>query len=248
MKNSFLFYIYYLLVLILTLTDVFLLESETFSIYFALATTLIGILLQIFLYHFEKLKREIVNNLNNVPKVEMLHEEEFYSKFKYIIKNAQTNVDITHLSLENPLNGSKTEQKAYYKDFINIVNEKQNVDFRRVERISKDKVIWIETLLSQFNQVHNFSLYCLKEPDNSKFEDLVDLISIQRVDDSHTFLVALLEHKSTIGKRDIYLRNKEVTTFFRTYFQKRLIEKSIPIIRNGNIDTKAWLTIKKALE
>jgi hypothetical protein len=246
MKNnySFIFYIYYVLVLVLTLADLFLLKNTSSSVFFGLATAFIGIVLQVFYQDYKRQKETIVETLTNIPSIELLHEEEFYSYFRYIIKNARTNVDITNLSLESPLGSKKPEQKTYYSEFVRIVKDKQKVIFRRVERISKEKEEWIDGLISDFSGVNNFSLYCINEPKESKGEVLSDLVSVQRVDNDHTFIVALLEHTSTIGHRDIYFRDKSVTEFFREYYQKRLVDKSIPLIINGRPDIEAWEKIK----
>jgi hypothetical protein len=246
MKNNFgfIFYIYYFLVLVLTLSDLFLFNITSSSIYFALASAFIGLVLQIFYKDYKNQKNKIIENLTSIPRIELYHEEEFYSFFKYMIKNAKNNVDITHLSLESPINSNKPEQKKYYSEFVKTVKNKPKVIFRRVERVSAEKIPWIEKLLNDFSGVTNFSLYCLVEPIESRNLELSDLISIQRVDNEHTFIVALLEHTSTTGARDIYFRDKSITEFFREYYQKRLIQKSKPIITNGRPNIANWELIK----
>ena len=75
-----------------------------------------------------------------------------------------------------------------------------------------------------------------------------DLLSIQVIDDHHLFIVALLEHTSTKGHRDIYIRDKNVTNFFREYYNTRLVKKSKPIIRKGTINKNNWKQIKDLLK
>lgn len=250
MKNNynFIFYLYYILVLALTLADLFFLNKVSSSLYFGLASGFIGIVLQIFYNDYKKQRSSIQNTLNNIPKVELLHEEEFYYNFKFLIKNANRNVDITHLSLESPLHTRRSEQKAYYTEFVKIVNKKNEVNFRRVERVSVAKIEWIEKLIKDFSGVTNFSLYCILDPEELRKNDLSDLVSVQRIDDEHTFLIALLEHNSTIGQRDIYIRDKSVTNFYMQYYQNRLIAKSQAIIIDGKIINHNWDNIKNELK
>jgi hypothetical protein len=247
MKLNVIFYLYYFLILVLTLSDIFYLKSETFSLYFALATAFIGLILQISLSKFSTLNQEINTTLSKIPKIEMLHEEEFYSKFKSLINFSTQNIDITNLSLDNPLKTIGDEQHNYYKEFIQIIKQKKNVKCRRVERISVQKIEWIDSLINDFRNVNNFSLYCINETEESRKKELIDLLSVQRIDDQHTMIVALLEHDSTGGKRDIYIRDSGVTHFFIDYYNKKLIARSTPIIKNGKINTDSWNTLKKSL-
>lgn len=250
MKSNygFVFYIYYLLVLVLTLGDLFFLNKTSSSVFYGLASAFIGIILQLFYHDYKKQNDKIIETLANIPRIELFHEEEFYSNFRYIIKNSRNNVDITHLALESPIGSKKPEQKTYYSELVKTVKSKQNVIFRRVERVSKEKIEWIEQLLHDFTNVNNFSLYCILDPRESRGSELSDLVSVQRVDNEHTFIVALLEHTSTTGFRDIYIRDKSITDFFREYYQKRLIQKATPIIVNGRPDLEAWNKIKIELK
>lgn len=248
MKNNYIFYIYYFLVLILTLGDIFFFNKVSTTIFYGLASAFIGIVLQVFYIDYQKQKKSIVDTLTNIPKIEFLHEEEFYSQFRYLIKKARINVDITHLSLESPINTTKSEQKTYYSEFVKIVKNKKEVSFRRVERVSQDKINWIEKLLRDFKNVPNFSLYCIIDSEDLKKNELSDLLSIQRIDSEHTFIIALLEHHSTIGQRDLYFRDKSVTSFFTLYYQNRLVNKSVPILVNGHVDREKWEEIKLRIQ
>lgn len=246
-NNNYIFYIYYVLVLILTFADLFVLQKTSSSIFYGLASAFIGVILQIFYRDSKKQKLAIDQTLSKIPQIKLFHEEEFYSNFKYIIKNASTNVDITNLSLESPLGSNKPEQDDYYAEFLKVVRGKPRVKFRRVERISKDKIPWIEKLIADFSGVANFSLYVILDSIDERSNELSNLVSIQRIDNEHTFIVALLEHTSTIGYRDIYFRDRSVTEFFREYYQKRLIIKSKSIIINGRFVQSTWESLKREL-
>lgn len=244
--SNFIFVIYYLLVVALSVWGFWTTKSINMY-YFAISSALVGVILQMFLNSFFKeyreQKEEIVNILKNIPIVEILHEESFYNKFTQCINSSTHNVDIAHLGLAKPTNLKTTVQSQYYKKLKEYVKQNPAVTFRRVERVSIDKIDWIELIMKDFKGIKNFSLYCFYDNSN----EMSDLLSIQRIDETHSFIVAMNEHNSTRGSRDIYIRDKNVTEFFIEYYNNRLINRSRTIISKGKVDFNQWESIKKTL-
>lgn len=245
---NFIFYIYYALTFGVALVDFFLLHKVSSTIYFGLVSALIGLIVQLFYNDYKKQKKELSSTVEKLPKIELLHEEEFYARFPYHIHTATRNVDLAHLALESPLQDIKPEQSDYYKSLKKSVKSNSRVTFRRVERVSKDKAEWLQQLVTGFTGQTNFSLYCLVDDESTRNNEMSDLLSVQLIDDKHLFIVALLEHTSTKGHRDIYIRDEGVTGFFREYYKGRLVDKSVPIIVNGQLKNDKWEQIKATLK
>jgi hypothetical protein len=240
--GQWMFWVYYGLVLIASILNFFLWNPSVETIYIGVVAAFLGFIVQ---FVERDIAYTIASNLTNIPHIERLFEEEYYSKWRVLLKDARRNVDITHLGLEPPRGRKGTSERSYYDDFREIVKSSP-ASFRRVERISLAKLAWIEQLLKDFKSVDNFSLFCIfdKAPEDAK-RDMSDLLSIQRVDDDHLFIVALREHRSTTGPRDIYIRSKEMREHFSAYFDSRLIGQSVKVIDNGKVLIDDWKRLKK---
>ena len=229
--------IYYVFVLVAALISS-IIEFNLVVVYLAV----IAIVLGLFVQSIERrISNKIDKNLSTITQVDFIYEEEFYSKFKQLVSQASISVDITHLGLSPPMTRENTQQGDYYKDFADLCR-KSRANVRRVERISKEKIEWIESLINKVEGVVNFSLYCILDL-NVRPNEMSESISVQRVDE-HLFLIALTEHRSTSKPRDIYIRSKQLNEYFKNYYETRLVQSATLIIKDGRLFKEEWEKMK----
>ena len=232
---------YYIIVSILTIVA-YLIKSDLLFLYLGLVSIAIGLFVQ----RIEKrLSNKIERSLSTLSQIDFLYEEEFYSKFKQMILQATISVDITHLGLTPPLQRKDSLQSDYYKNLYDVY-KKSKATIRRVERVSVEKIEWIEGLLNKMEGLVNFSMFCLV--DNEKeLAEMSDYLSVQRVDEEHVFFVAVTEHRSTSKPRDIYIKSKRLGEYFLNYYETRLIRKSLQVMKDGKMVPDSWNKIKGLL-
>jgi hypothetical protein len=178
--------------------------------------------------------------------VDVVHEQDFYSRFADKLRNATKLAYISHLDVVPPqayyLEG--TQAFDYYKQIFKIIRSSPKLPVRRVERVSKEKISWIETHIKELGNVPNFSLSCFVE---SPSTSLPKSISVQCVDETDAILVAVARHSNPTEPRDIWLCGDAVAKMWRQYFEQRLWASAQPIIVNGVVDVKAWEKLKASL-
>ncbi|MFP8834391.1 hypothetical protein ACLIJR_08990 [Hydrogenophaga sp. XSHU_21] len=190
--------------------------------------------------------RTTINALSPELSVEVVHEHDFYSKFADRLRNAGKLAYISHLDVVPPQNYylQGTQAFDYYKQIFEIIRSNPKLPVRRVERVSKEKISWIEKHIEELKGVPNFSLSCYVESPSTA---LPKSISVQCVDDTDAILVAVAKHSNPTEPRDIWLCGDSVTKMWRQYFEQRLLANAQPIIVNGVVDAKAWDILKASL-
>lgn len=173
-----------------------------------------------------------------------LDEVGFYNAFRTAIGTATKTVAISHLDTKAPLRVPGTAEADYYRAFHRLVRLRNQVRFRRIERLSKDKVAWIEEFMARHKGRTNFSLACLNdEPTIRK----LPYVSVQIVDDSLTYLVAIAEHYGeTHPKRDLVIHDVDAAALWRAYYQQ-LWDRADVVIDAGKVDEAAWRALKRRL-
>lgn len=171
---------------------------------------------------FENAKRELRNVGNELAKnlsvAVPVHEHHFYALWQAQVKTAQHSVDVCHLGPTAPRGRHGGSEQQYFEELVALY-KKTNAQVRRVERLAPGKRDWIRKLMNDFNGTDNFSLavYC----DDSK-EDLLSALSVSRIDDQYGWLVAIAEHESTTGVRDLLITGEKAVSLLRDYFATRL--------------------------
>lgn len=212
-----------------------------------------GLLVLYILFSDSQSKEEVTSaitewkeTLKGVNRVSTLHQNEFYAEFNSKLKTAKKFVDICHFDKEPPLRQGKSNEKGYYDELGAIVKRQSQTLFRRLERLTPEKAQWIEDLVATHSNQKNYSLRCLLNDDITS--DQIDAVSIQRIDENETYIVALAEHYSTTGVRDVHIVSPEVNQLAARYFTNRLWEGSTPIIERGSFKKDEWERCKKWLE
>ena len=214
------------------------------------AMVFIGFLeMMIWLHFTEQRQQQCLDSMRNLLEteahVEYLSEEEFYSRFLYLLRNeAKENVWITYLDVHPPVLSKYRYKRGYYDELTPLIKE-STVKFKRILRATKQNLSWVEKLVEELRGHDNFSLACYRDPDT--FSPSVPAVSLQRIDDEHTFIVALAEQEATTKERDIYIKSSKFATYAIKYYQ-RLWEKSIKIIERGEVKQDKLDELRKLLE
>jgi hypothetical protein len=160
------------------------------------------------------------------------HERDFYSLWSAQIRTAQHAIDVTHLGVLPPQGTNDAAESEYLQQFRDLYrNTRAHV--RRVERLTPQKEQWIRQLIEEFEGVEHFSLRVFRDPSST---DMPHAMSVCRVDERFAWIVALAEHHSTTGVRDLLLSGKDAASIVRTYFQERLWERSTIVIDRGVVN------------
>ena len=181
--------------------------------------------------HVAAQKASKVENLlkQSAGKALACHEKEFYHNWIAQFESARDSIDITHLGVRPPNDFIRSE-KEYFKRFKSLVKS-SNANIRRVERLTSTKEEWIKKLLDQIEGVKNFSQAVYKDPLGETENPAA--VSVCRIDNSVAWLIALAEHQSTIGVRDLMITDPESVGLVGRYFQKRLWDRSTVVMSMG---------------
>lgn len=191
------------------------------------------------------IKAEIKQFTEESLRINILHEDDFYSNFSETINSASKSVLISHLDIKPPTKLKGSSSKKYYDDFFRLVKSKSIVRYKRVERVSKEKIEWIETIINKLKDSDNFSLRCFISENN---DEKLGAISVQLIDDNYVYLVAVSGHTMPHTKRDILIRGREINMMWQMYYEDILWNTSHSIIENGRLNQENWDILKQKLE
>jgi hypothetical protein len=177
--------------------------------------------------------------LLNVPQLIPIERDDFYSIFKTHVRRASKAVSISNLD-KRPPNLVRRSQEAEYYDQRNIrklVESIRPVQVRRLERLSIEKIDWIQSFLTTFQGCDNFSLAALPLR-----EDYVKSIavSVQVIDEDTTFLVDVARSESPHMSRDLLIVSRPFSERWQRYYDDVLWARSIVIMQNGEIVNDQW--------
>lgn len=175
--------------------------------------------------------------------VAVLHEDEFYRQFTTALESAGKAVAICHLDTRPPVRAQGTAEAEYYRRFHELVVTHSGVRFQRIERVSREKLPWVSELLEKHSGHQNFSLGCLELGSGDR---KTPYVSVQIVDDSSTFLVAIAQHYSPHTVRDILIRDADATALWQRYYGD-LWDGALVLLENGVINTKNWKGLRQRL-
>jgi hypothetical protein len=179
------------------------------------------------------------------PGVTPLVDHDFYERFGKAMQEARTGVSATHLDSQPPNRNKKTPAAEYYDTLIKTIKHNAKVSFRRVERASLEKRVWLEQLVRDYDGVGNFSLGVLLL---SSRERRTGLVSVQLVDENDVVLVAVAEHDSSLGVRDIWITNRAAADLWRHYYEDILWRPAARVIENGRLNQNEWKRVTDFIE
>ncbi len=191
-----------------------------------------------------RIEKEVNLFARNANSVVPLHEDDFYLHMMKYIRKAEKSVALAQLDVRPPKKIPGSSGSIYYNKFIGLVKSNRSVRFQRVERVSREKVEWIESLIGSLEGNVNFSLRCVNYPGQP---DKTGNISVQLIDDLYTFLVAIPQHYFPHTNRDLLLFGKDVNELWRRYYDDVLWEMGEPIIEDGIFYSDRWEQLKSDL-
>lgn len=181
---------------------------------------------------------------NSRAELKAMLDSAFYKTFETALREARVGVAITHLDTRPPTLRRGTPAEHYYTNLCKLIKNSP-ATFRRVERLSRDKIPWLQKHISEYEGVRNFSLSVIMPP----YEDRkLPHVSVQLIDSHTCILVAVAEHEGTHGPRDIWMRDEDSTLLWKNYYDAILWRQATKLIENGSVDHATWDRLKQELE
>lgn len=163
-------------------------------------------------------------------------DHEFYHDFMNEIRKATSSVNISYFSPYPPDTTTHSDRKEYYRKIKTLVKRSPRVRFRRLVRYTDLNLPWIKEMLNDYNGVPNFDLAVIRDLEKSDVKMSYSL-SVQVVDSSKCWLVAIESHENQSQFRDLYLESKEIGDSLNGYYS-RLWNMSDKLIESGVLTDK----------
>lgn len=205
-------------------------QISTISMHFALMTVAIGTVL--ILESFKATSfQDGISHLLSVIQVKKLSSEEFYADFLHAAGKACHNVNISYLAPDPPKSTDVDFKRKYYKDLQALLVKKKKVPFRRIVRRTKANYPWVAQLLSELQGKPNASIALIDEADNTANPAA---LSVQVVDTSHVWFVAVKDHDQFGDWRDIFIESQKLAEAMNIYYE-RLWHRSEKLLLSGTL-------------
>jgi hypothetical protein len=221
--------------------DVLDLQITIFGIQFAIITGYLGITLWLHERAGEAQGKALLAAIN-APEMKLLSEHDFYHDFLAAAKRATVRVDIMYLAEEAPDKTRHEERRNYYDRLRQTIASMPRVRFRRIIRNSEDNRRWLSELLPKLvAKCPNADVGILKE---SGHEEMPLSLSVQLIDSTHTWFVALQTHEGGTNYRDIYVGSGDFNTAMTGYYE-RLWDRSECVLRQGRLTAEGERVIEE---
>jgi len=204
-------------------------QITIFGIQFAVITAYLGLTLWLNERASDARANELIQAIN-APTIQRLGEHDFYHGFLTAAKGASERVDIMYLAQNAPDATKHEEKQTYYARLLRTIESMPRVRFRRIIRNSDSNRRWLSELLPKLAaSCPNADVGLLREAGR---EEMPLSLSVQLVDSSHTWLVALEAHEGTSKYRDIFIESAEFNTAMSGYYE-RLWNRSEHLLKQG---------------
>jgi hypothetical protein len=172
--------------------------------------------------------------------VRPLKENEFYKDFLGSCVKANHYVSICYFAPQPPENGGSTERLNYYREMIKIMRNNPTTQFRRIIRDTPANRIWTRKLVSELLTPTNCTIAMLSDRNEDVSMPLA--LSVQIVDGTMAWLVAVSEHAGAPVYRDVAIENPTVVEVLNKYFD-RLWGLSRVVFQPGFNETQSGIAI-----
>jgi hypothetical protein len=176
---------------------------------------------------FEKRLVEILPN----TRIERLRDDEFYDAFLAAAKQSRSSVNIMYLAPTPPHRTNNPDRIEYYAKLLTTIKKKPEVRFNRIVRQSPENRDWIAGLITALTNCPNASIAALKDHET---EEMPLSLSVQVVDNTKVWFVAIQAHERVDDYRDLYVHNSLIADAMTHYF-KRIWDRSKPLLTDGQI-------------
>lgn len=199
--------------------------------------TVIGVPLAIITF-FAQANRTTLARLEEgtkgVARIRMFEKDDFYSEWRGALEAAKV-AHIMYMDVVPPGGPAGSVKGAYYDNFVKLVR-KSGTTTRRLDRAHQATWPWIEQVVEGLGSQSTFS-YAVWTGDEPG-------LSVQILDDEHTFLVAIGRQVAYSGKRDAHVQSKEFGAAWLHYYN-HLWSKSVVLIDRGRINTGNLENLRK---
>ena len=210
--------------------------ASTLAAYVGLQFVCLGALIGLALLDLEQQTKKSTNSfatllqLHTPLQARRLKEGDFYKEFLGNCMKARHYVKICYFSAVPPDHGAPSSREAYYKEMIRVMKHNPTTVFKRIIRDSTANRSWAEQLAIQLGNTTNCSIAMLKDMDESHTMPLA--LSVQIIDGTDSWLVAVAEHAGSDMYRDLAISNLLVAEAFDKYFD-RLWDLSTIVFQPG---------------
>lgn len=165
-----------------------------------------------------------------------LKGNEFYKEFLGHCEMARHYAKICYFAPVPPERGAGEARRRYYPRLLRVMRANPQVTFKRIIRDTEANRIWAKEMVSIFANATNFHLALLS--DRGPEEEMPLALSVQVVDSSNAWLVAVSEHTDTSLYRDVAVENEILVEALNRYFD-RLWSLSRVVFRPGDAVAQA---------
>jgi hypothetical protein len=206
-------------------------QITIFGFQFAIITGYLGVTLWLYERASDTRAKELIKAIN-APTISRLPERAFYERFLAAAKSATERVDIMYLAQDAPDETRHKEKQDYYARLLRTIESMPRVRFRRIMRNSDSNRRWLSELLPKLAaNCANADVGVLKEAGR---EEMPLSLSVQLVDSTQTWLVALETHEGSSKYRDIFIENAEFNSAMSGYYD-RLWDRSDCLMKQGTL-------------
>lgn len=179
------------------------------------------------------------SHLKHSVSAKLISDKSFYEDFMHAMKNAKSLVCICYFAPYPPDTTMHKYRAKYYKELKRVITSKPEVQFRRIVRNTPENQQWIKETMEQFESIPNFDLALI---DDLSAEKMPNALSVQVIDQSAVWFVAIESHEKQNAFRDLYVEGEAVGKAMHGYFG-RLWLLSNELISSGVL-TEAGRKIK----
>jgi hypothetical protein len=179
------------------------------------------------------LRAEITQLIDRVPAttIRWLPDRVFYRAFLAAAEEARHTVRISYFAPDPPNAVAAPVRAEYYKDITSTMHRRKDVQFYRLVRYSPANEDWLLDMVREFTDVANVSLAVINQ-DLEPGRVMPLALSVQVVDDTRAWLVAVEAHERMGEFRDLYVENAHFADAMNRY-HLRLWAIAEPLLLNG---------------
>ena len=216
-------------------------QITVFGLQFAIITGYLGIAFWLHERASEDQGKALLAAIN-APELRRLSEHDFYHEFLAAVKRATVRVDIMYLSQDAPDQTRHEDRKSYYDRLLRTMASMPRVRFRRIIRNSESNRRLLSELLPKLaSKCPSADVGLLKE---SGHEEMPLSLSVQLVDSTHSWLVALETHEGSSAYRDMYIASAEFNDAMNGYYE-RLWGRSECLLKQGRLTVEGEQIIEE---
>lgn len=178
----------------------------------------------------DKIEKRL-DEISPQPKSYRLNDVDFYEEFYKAARKATSHVFISYLAPYPPTDVQNSEVIAYYRSIRRLMAKNTAVVYKRIIRNTEANRTWTIELLNTLQGKPNAYIAIV---DDSGISEMPLALSVQIIDNSIAWLVAIQSHQRQGVNRDLCIIDPNVATDLGHYYG-RLWEKSVVLLDAGRV-------------